>query len=125
MLLFAAVSPASAVREPTRVDLVTQYRAVMKAWDQDGDDKLSRSEIDRMIEVGLHSPSPLTAERFAEFKETMRAFYRSQDADNDGFVDANELVSGALATFDCMDADKNGRASTQEISTGMTRCRSW
>ena len=78
-----------------------------------------------MIETGLKSPEPLDAEQFSHFKKTMYDFYVSQDVSQDGFIDMDELLQGALATFDCMDANKDGFASQDEISTGMTRCHTW
>jgi hypothetical protein len=97
----------------------------MKSWDKDGDHRLSYLEIDRMIETVLIGPDPLEAVRSAQFKKTIHDFYVSQDTNHDGFVDMDELLSGALATFDCMDTDKNGRASEDEIGIGMEHCRSW
>lgn len=124
LLIAATTAQAPLAREPTRESLVAQYRSVMKRWDKDRDERLSFVEIDRMVETGLRSPQPLSADDEISFKDGMRRFYRDQDINHDGFVDAGELQQGALSAFACIDADQDGRASSTEMQQGASRCLS-
>jgi len=122
-LAFAMLAATPAASGPTRANAEIGYMAVLRSWDRDGDDRLSYAEIDQMVETGLFSPKPLEADQFLSFKETMRSFYKRLDVNADGFVDRDELLNGALATFDCMDLDKDGVISNPESQSAKTRCR--
>ncbi|WP_324750068.1 hypothetical protein SH591_00540 [Sphingomonas sp. LY54] len=124
ILIAATTAQISPAQEPTRESLVAQYRSVMKRWDQDRDERLSFAEIDHMVETGLRSPQPLSADDETSFNEAMRGFYRDQDINRDGFVDGSELQQGALSAFACIDADRNGRASSAEMQQSASRCLS-
>jgi hypothetical protein len=122
VLLAAAAVVMPTFDEQTRPSMLAQYRAVIIKWDRDNDKRLSSAEIDTMVKTGLRNPTPQDADGQARFAEAMRQFYMSQDANEDGFVGEDELLSGASKLFDCQDLDKGDTVSLDEIRGGVGRC---
>jgi hypothetical protein len=122
--IFAAMADVSAASsfEQSKRGLELQYRAVMKAWDKDRDQRLSHAEIDRMIGSSLISPEPLDAEAYATFEAQVRKFYADQDANADGFIDLDEIRAGPLRTFTCFDANGDDRVTRKEVDDGVIKC---
>ena len=102
--------------------MISEFSALLEFWDQDDDQKLSRSEIEAMIDENINSfqgdiPHGLD-------RDGMQDFYVSQDKNGDGKLSLEELVAQPVATFDCMDANEDGQLADQEISEGMSKCAS-
>lgn len=110
--------------EEPRADLVSIYRQVLKANDQDHDGGLSPVEWRAMVDLSFpEQPRPGEAtDNYSEVRAQMLDYHRRWDTDGDGLVSLDELVREPLASFDCMDSDGNQRLSEREIWPGMERC---
>ena len=112
----------------TRDHLVSGYTNVLKSWDEDGDGKLSRSEVQTMVDAsfrmmaqsarGGQAPHPQLETQLQE----ILAFYARQDTNHDGYLTLDELLKGPLANFDCMDENHDGKLSEEEVRSGFDRC---
>jgi Ca2+-binding EF-hand superfamily protein len=118
-------SPATNTRE----DMIAGMTAVLHSWDKDADGKLSRAEVAVMIDEFFRrvaketSGARMTADLQKQRQEFL-GFYASQDTDRDGYLTLDELLKGPLATFDCMDENRDGKVSQEEMFSGLERCPS-
>jgi len=107
--------------------MISGASAVFKYWDKDGDGKLSRVELEAMVDYAIRraagdfSRGKITPDLEKRRQELLRS-YASQDTDHDGYLTLDELLKGPLASFDCMDANHDGTLSTDELPNGMDRC---
>lgn len=113
----------------TREHLVSNMKLVMKSWDKDGDGRLSRSEVQTMVDASFRrmAQSIPAGEAHPELeiqRQEMLRFYASQDTNHDGFLTLDELLKGPLANFDCMDVNHDGKVTKQEALGGFNRCPS-
>ncbi|AKM09629.1 hypothetical protein [Croceicoccus naphthovorans] len=128
-LACAAACAAKVPAENTREAAISGYIKTVEYWDQDGDNKLSRSEMANMVDEAFQRPlnDTSTVETVVDLQTQRQAilgFYTSQDTNHDGYLTLEELLAGPLATFDCMDVDGDRRLSVDETSAGMDRCPS-
>jgi EF hand len=102
------------------------YQAVLAAYDRDGDRALSRAEWTAMVGVSFPAqPRPgEEASNYGEVRADLIGLLDQMDTDRDGKVTLDELIREPLATFDCMDSDRDLRLSQAEIQSGMERCPS-
>jgi Ca2+-binding EF-hand superfamily protein len=113
----------------TREHMVAGITLVLKSWDKDGDGKLSRVEVEGMVDAFFQrvakdaSGGKMTADLEKQRQEFL-SFYASQDTNHDGYLTLDELLKQPLASFDCMDANHDGRVSKDEVVSGMQRCPS-
>jgi len=113
----------------TREHLVSNMRLVLKSWDKDGDGKLSRSEVQTMVDasfrrIALSVPAGEAHPELEKQRQETLGFYASQDTNHDGYLTLDELLAGPLATFDCLDVNHDGKVSKEEAFGGMGRCPS-
>ena len=113
----------------TREHLVSNMKFFMKSWDKDGDGRLSRSEVQTMVDASFRrmAQSIPAGEAHPELetqRHEMLGFYASQDTNHDGYLTMDELLKGPLATFDCMDRNHDGKVTKEEAFDGMNRCPS-
>ena len=115
--------------ENTREQVIAFYGAVLKAWDRDGDGKLSRAEVTAMVDEFIRRAREHTAEyNITPDLETRRqellGFYASQDTNHDNYLTLGELLKKPLADFDCADQNHDGRVSREEVFNTMGKCPS-
>jgi Ca2+-binding EF-hand superfamily protein len=113
----------------TREHMVAGMTAVLKAWDKDGDGRLSRAEVQAMVDeffrrVAQDSSGGKMTPDLDKQRQEFLAFYASQDTNDDGYLTLDELLKGPLASFDCMDQNHDGKVSKEEVFSGMERCPS-
>lgn len=105
----------------TRTSLTSGYASILAAHDADGDERLSGAEIAAMVELGL--PKGVSAAPdVAELRDWLIGYYAAQDMDKDGYLTLAELLKGPLATFECMDVNRDQRLSKREREGSMSRC---
>jgi len=120
---------AKSPTENTREHVVAGMSLVLKTWDKDGDRKLSRAEVQGMVDASLRrvakdaSGGKMPAD-LEKLRHEFLGSYASQDTNHDGYLALDELLTGPLATFDCMDANHDGKTSQEEVFSGMKRCAS-
>ena|SRR5258708_5720780 len=113
----------------TRERMISNFRLILKSWDKDGDGKLSRTEVQTMVNESFRrmrqsvSVGQAHPELETQRQETL-SLYASQDTNHDGYLTLDELLKGPLANFDCMDSNHDGKLSKDEIFSGMDRCPS-
>jgi len=102
------------------------YQAVLAAHDRDGDGTLSRAEWTAMVGVSFPAqPRPgEEVSNYGEVRTDLIALYDQFDTDRDGKLTLDELIRLPLATFDCMDSDRDLLLSQAEVQSGMDRCPS-
>lgn len=61
---------------------------------------------------------------YGEVRTDLIALYDQFDTDRDGKLTLDELIRLPLATFDCMDSDRDLLLSQAEVQSGMDRCPS-
>jgi Ca2+-binding EF-hand superfamily protein len=113
----------------TREHMISNFRLVLKSWDSDGDGKLSRAEVQTMVNESFRrmKQSVKDGQTHPELeaqRQEFLVFYASQDTNGDGYLTLEELLKGPLASFDCMDANHDGKVSQEEVFSGMERCPS-
>lgn len=131
VLMFGVGSSCSA-KQPdanTREHMISNFRLILKSWDKDGDGKLSRTEVQTMVNESFRRirQSVTDGQQHPELQSQRQealALYASQDTNHDGYLTLDELLKGPLADFDCMDSNHDGKLSKQEIFSGMDRCPS-
>ena len=57
-------------------------------------------------------------------RQEILGYYAAQDVNNDGYLSLDELLKFPLASFDCLDANDDGKVSSKEIFSGMEHCPS-
>jgi len=127
LLALTACHRNRSIRVDTREKLISVYTATLKHWDKDGDGRLSRTEVEAMVDAGFRriaqtvppgeAHPELQTERLQMIDEMM-----AQDADKDGYLSPTELLKKPLAGFSCADADHDGKLSKSEERTSMERC---
>jgi hypothetical protein len=122
-LLIAGCGTAQPPDGRTRPGLISGFELVLKGNDQNGDGKLSRAEVEGMVDSGL-VPYQKPPRNYAEIRDQLLRAYAAQDLDHDGYLTLAELLKQPLATFSCMDTNGNGSLSQQEIEGGMENCDS-
>jgi hypothetical protein len=102
----------------TRAGVVSQFELVIESHDRDADGKLSSSEIQSMIDLSFKSGLE------PELREQLLQDYARQDLDKDGYLNIAELTKEPLATFDCIDANRDEYIGQPEIEASGGRCGS-
>lgn len=128
-LSVASCTAASPNHEMSRKELIAQYAAVTKSWDKDRDGKLSRSDLESLVDhfIGEQASGLLRSPKAAQLQLRRRqliADFEQGDTDHDGYLTLSELLKGPLAMFDCMDRNHDGLLSDDEVRTGMKGCAS-
>jgi Ca2+-binding EF-hand superfamily protein len=121
---------ATAPKDPnanSREHMIAGMTTVFKAWDKDGDGRLSRAELTAMMDaffqrVTQHLPNREMTQDLDRQRQEMIAYYMSQDTNHDGYLTLDELLKQPLANFDCMDQNRDGKLTQEEIFSGMDRC---
>lgn len=121
--LLGGCSTVESGNDATRNSLASGYASVVAAHDADGDERLSSAEIAAMVELGLPKDIPAPA-NVTELRDWLIGFYAAQDLDKDGYLTLAELLKGPLATFECMDVNRDQRLSKREQEGAMGRCES-
>ena len=128
-LALGAVGMAKPPADNTREHVVAGMAAVLRSWDKDGDNKLSRVEVAGMVDQFIRRAAKyarggkMTADLEKQRQEFLN-LYESEDSDDDGYLTLDELLKEPLATFDCMDSNHDGKVSKEEVFSGMERCPS-
>jgi len=104
-------------------------RLIIKHTYKDGEGKLSRSEAHTMFDSFFRGIAQSNADGQAHpelmtQRQEMSGFYARQDTNQDGYLTLDELLTGPLATFDCMDVNHDARVTKEEVLGGMNRCPS-
>jgi Ca2+-binding EF-hand superfamily protein len=102
----------------TRAGLVSGFKLVIEGQDRNGDEKLSLEEIQAMVDSSFKSGVE------PELRNRLLQDYARQDLDKDGYLDIAELTKEPLATFDCIDANRDGYIGQPEIEASAGRCGS-
>ena len=114
-------STAHAPDGSTPAGLISGYELVLKGSDKNRDAKLSRAEVQEMVDAGL-TRNGSAAPAKAEMRDWLLRDYAAQDVDRDGYLNLDELLEEPLATFTCIDTDSDGLITQSEIQAGMGRC---
>lgn len=104
----------------TRAGLTSIYHLILEAHDSDGDKRLSKGEVEAMIDLSLFGPQQASSR--PEMRVWLVQDYANQDSNRDGYLDLTELLKKPLETFACMDANNDGSLSQPEIRAEMARC---
>lgn len=113
----------------TRAHLISGFRLVMKSWDADRDGRLSRAEVQTMVNEAFRRMAQDARDGQAHpelemQRQQMLGFYASQDANHDGYLSFDELLKRPLASFDCADRDHDGKVTKEEAFSSFDRCPS-
>ncbi|MBD3733298.1 MAG: hypothetical protein IE934_11345 [Sphingopyxis sp.] len=114
-LLLGGCGSSDLSNEGTRARVVSEFQLVIKSHDRDADGKLNSSEIQSMIDQSGLQP---------DLRERALQEYLRQDLDKDGYLDIAELIKEPLATFDCIDANRDDHIGRPEIEASALRCGS-
>jgi Ca2+-binding EF-hand superfamily protein len=111
----------------TREKLIAGFTALLKSWDKDRDGRLSRSEVETMVNESFRrmARSIPAGEAHPELEPQRQQaidHYMAQDTNRDGYLSLNELLREPLANFDCTDADHDGKLSQSEFNSSIARC---
>jgi len=100
----------------SRPELVESYTLIFRAWDANGDGKLSQAEQQRMIESDL---SDWPNDGIPPDKDTLRSHWQAElddaDADGDSHLSLAEFLAPILKEFDCLDRDGNQLLDDAEL----------
>jgi len=127
--VLTACHSSASLRLDTREKVISGFDHVLKSWDKDGDNRLSRSEVEAMADEWVLTtrqgirPGEVHPELETE-RQRIIAYYMSQDADKDGYLTLAELLKEPIATFHCADADQDGTISKSEERSAIDRCSS-
>lgn len=127
LLALTACHTNRSIRLDTREKIISAYTGLLKHWDKDGDGRLSRPEVEAMVNdefrrlarglpAGEVHPE-LQMERQQMFDQIM-----ARDTNKDGYLSLSELVKEPLANFSCMDADHDAKLSKAEVHSAIDRC---
>ncbi|MBY4636630.1 hypothetical protein K5P26_05695 [Sphingopyxis sp. XHP0097] len=117
-LLVGGCSSSDLPDGSTRAGLVSEFKLVIKGHDRNGDGKLSLEEIQTMVDSAFKSGLE------PELRNRLLEDYARQDLDKDGYLDIAELTKEPLATFACIDANRDGYIGQPEIEASAGRCDS-
>ena len=123
LLICLALAGCNAPQPPdgsTRAGLISGYNLVLKSHDKDGDQRLSRAEVEGMIELMFSRESKDAQMR--DFRQSLIDDYARQDGDGDGYLTLDELLREPLATFSCIDTDRDDKITEAEIEQGANNC---
>ncbi len=67
----------------------------------------------------------LEAEELKRARDGEMAFFSATDGNHDGSLTLEEMLRLPLATFDCLDTDRNDSIAADEISDGVGHCGSF
>ena len=114
-------------RLDTREKVISGFTGVLKSWDKDGDGRLSRSEVEAMVNESFRrmAQSVPAGEVHPELEAQRQEaidHYMAQDTNKDGYLSLSELVKEPLANFSCIDADHDGKLSKSEERSAIDRC---
>ena len=101
-------------------------KAVVSGWDVDRDGRLSRAEWDRMGETLLaRIAGRATPDELKRIRKDIAADFRGEDANGDGYLTGQEMLTVRKNAFACMDGKGDGTISDAEKSAGEAKCRPW
>ncbi|MEO5774254.1 MAG: hypothetical protein ABIQ32_09075 [Sphingomicrobium sp.] len=120
---------AKSPTDDSREHVVAGMTLILKSWDKDGDSKLSRAEVQGMVEesfrrIAKGAPGGKMTADLDKQQQELLGFYASQDTNHDGYLTLDELLTGPLANFECEDANHDSKVSREELFSGMERCPS-
>ena len=126
LLAVTAASPAPAHPAPrasTLTWMLSGFEAIMTRNDADHDGRLSRAEWGAM--VGRAFPAKPRARRDAHYYQVRQRALREFDVENvnkDKYLTLAELLRAPMATFVCMDTNRDDTISKDEERAGETAC---
>jgi len=111
----------------TREHMISNFRLILKSWDKDRDGKLSRTEVQTMVDESFRRIAQSITDGSAhpeleEQRQESLVDYAKQDTNHDGYLNLDELLKEPLATFDCMDENHDRKLTREETFNGMDRC---
>ena len=125
-LLIGALPATSLQDAPARSEILSDTRQFLTGIDADGDGSLSLAEWTGR--VGKPDPARPRSDSETSNPSELRTYlieeHRRTDRDRDGQVTLDELIREPLASFDCMDGDRDLRLSEREIRSGRKICPS-
>ena len=98
-LVLATSCSAKHADANTREHMISNVHLIIKSWDKDGDGRLSRSEVQAMVDEGFRrmAQSIRDGQAHPELetqRQEMLAFLASQDTNHDGKLSKDEIFSG-------------------------------
>ena len=129
LVTLLSVSSGCMAKSPdeTRQNLVAGYTSVLNTWDKDSDGQLSQAEVAAMVNesfqrIAKTSPKGTRTDDIEKQRQMFLSFYASQDTDKDGYLSIDEFLKQPLASFDCLDEDRDGKVSRDDAFRGIGRC---